>query len=171
MLRAFERRPSFVGYFDADLATPLDEIAPMRRLMLDKPELHAVLGSRVALLGRSIRRTHRRHYLGRVFATAASMVLNLVVYDTQCGAKLFRNSAAIQEAFAEPFQSRWIFDVELLARLQSLHARGGFPALPGAVVEHPLQSWCDVEGSKVSPRDALHAAVELASIWQRYRRS
>ena len=29
MLRAFEHSPDLVGYFDADLATPLTEIAPM----------------------------------------------------------------------------------------------------------------------------------------------
>jgi dolichyl-phosphate beta-glucosyltransferase len=146
-------------------------IAPMRHLMLDRPELHAVLGSRVALLGRSIRRTHRRHYLGRVFATAASIVLDLVVYDTQCGAKLFRNSPAVREAFAAPFQSRWVFDVELLARLKRLHERGGLPDLKRSVAEHPLQAWCDVAGSKLSARDVLGAGFELARIYNRYRRA
>ena len=171
MQRAFESRPAFIGYFDADLATPLDEIHPMRRMLLDEPLLEAVLGSRVALLGRSIRRTHRRHYLGRVFATAASIVLDLVVYDTQCGAKLFRNDETIRRAFSEPFQSRWVFDVELLARLKARNGKGSAPDLTRSVAEYPLQAWCDVGGSKLSAHDMLGAGFELARIWKRYHRS
>lgn len=171
MQKAFESQPAFIGYFDADLATPLDEIHPMRRMLLGEPLLRAVLGSRVALLGRSIRRTHRRHYLGRVFATAASIVLDLVVYDTQCGAKLFRNDEAIRRAFAEPFQSRWVFDVELLARLKTRDVGGNPPDLTRSVAEYPLQSWCDVAGTKLSAHEALGAGFELARIWKRYRHS
>ena len=43
---------------------------------------------------------------GRIFATCASLVLNLPVYDTQCGAKLFRVTPEIQKLFGEPFSSR-----------------------------------------------------------------
>lgn len=62
-----------VGYVDADLATPISEV---RRLLsvFHSSDAKALLASRVALLGRDIRRNPARHYLGRVFATAASYV-------------------------------------------------------------------------------------------------
>jgi glycosyltransferase involved in cell wall biosynthesis len=168
MNRAFERRPDFVGYFDADLATPLEELVPMRRLLIERPELQMVLGSRVALLGREVTRSHGRHYLGRVFASVASLSLGLTVYDTQCGAKLFRNSDAVRTAFAEPFGSRWTFDVELLARLNALAAEGALPPLTISAAEHPLHQWRDVSGSKLRAGAAIGATVELARIWRRY---
>ena len=81
----------------------------MRRLLavMQATGADLLLGSRVAMLGRDIHRSMVRHYLGRAFATAASIVLDLRVYDTQCGAKLIRRSAALLEALDEPFTSRW----------------------------------------------------------------
>jgi glycosyltransferase involved in cell wall biosynthesis len=78
MLTAIRRRAAFVGYWDADLATPLDEIPRLRAVLNQQPERILVMGSRVALLGRRIQRRWRRHVLGRAFATAASIVLGLV---------------------------------------------------------------------------------------------
>ena len=79
--------PICVGYWDADLATPLEAIDQFRSVVLEHQEIQLVLGSRVPLLGRSIHRRTTRQLLGRGLATAASLVLRLPVYDTQCGAK------------------------------------------------------------------------------------
>lgn len=161
--RAFAQQPTFVGYWDADLATPLTDIVTFRRVLKEHDHLQLVMGSRIGLLGRRIERTRMRHYCGRVFATAASMALGLRVYDTQCGAKLFRAAPPIRQIFQEPFCSRWVFDVELLARLND-HGR------PAEVVyEHPLNEWRDVAGSKLRWRHILRAVFDLAGIWRRYR--
>jgi len=118
MLKSLENNSDYIGFWDADLATPLDQLELFQSYM-DR-QAQVIMGSRINLLGRHIERTHLRHYLGRLFATFASIVLNLGVYDTQCGAKLFRKDI-VESAFSEKFQSYWIFDVEILARLRFLN--------------------------------------------------
>src|SRR5215471_4433212 len=71
-----------VGFWDADLAAPLDAIRDILGTFDRHPQVELVMGSRVKLLGRSIERSAARHYLGRVFATLALNVLDLSVYDT-----------------------------------------------------------------------------------------
>lgn len=164
VLAAMERRPAYVGYWDADLSTPLAEIGRFAAILQAEPKLLLVMGARVQLLGRDIVRSPTRHYAGRVFATAASMVLRLPVYDTQCGAKLFRVTDRTPELFNEPFTSRWIFDVEILARL--MDAGIGDPL--HVVYECAVDQWHNVPGSKVAPLDFLRAGLELARVFRRY---
>ncbi len=126
LLAGVERGAGVVGFWDADLATPLSELPRLCEVFGSRPQTEIVLGSRVRLLGRSIDRSTTRHYLGRVFATGASIVLGLPVYDTQCGAKLFRAGPTLRAVLAEPFITRWVFDVELLARYRR-HLRAAGP--------------------------------------------
>lgn len=150
-----------VGYLDADLAT---SAAEMRRLLEVRAQRGAevVLGSRVKLLGTSIERSARRHVMGRVFATCAALTLDLPAYDTQCGAKAFLRTPALEEALRRPFRSRWAFDVELLGRL--LHPADAPPIDPGAMLEVPLARWADVPGSKVTPWAILRSGADLAAL-------
>lgn len=162
ILRAVEQGATNVGYWDADLATPLDVIVDFERTLQQNPSIDIILGARVALLGRRIERKPSRHYLGRVFATVASLALNLVVFDTQCGAKLIRVNGITCALFERPFGSRWVFDVELLARYLS----GG--GKTEGLYEYPVPSWRDVAGSKVKPWDFFRAVGELGAIYRRY---
>ena len=162
MCTAFKSSAEHVGYWDADLATPLDEIPRFTSLLAARPHVELVMGARVQLLGRRVRRSPVRHYLGRVFATAVSQVLHLPVYDTQCGAKLLRNRPELAVLFEAPFCVNWTFDVELLARFLAA-GRGA-----GALYELPLECWEDVAGSRVRATDFFVAFVEVARIWSRY---
>jgi glycosyltransferase involved in cell wall biosynthesis len=168
MLRALESQPVYLGYWDADLATPLDAICDFRTLLDGLPGVEAILGARVRLLGRAVCRTPLRHYLGRIFATFSSLALGLSVYDTQCGAKLFRASDSTAKLFHEPFLSSWIFDVEVLARLVRQRREAGLTAAQSVLFEYPLPCWRDVAGSKIKPVDFLRAPVELLAIYRRY---
>jgi dolichyl-phosphate beta-glucosyltransferase len=114
-------------------------------------------------MGRHIERTTLRHYLGRVFASAASLVLGLAVYDTQCGAKLFRATPSMRSAFERRFELSWCFDVELLARLLGLEATG-LISLREQCVEFALDSWTDAPGSKLNLRQVPRVLGELARL-------
>jgi glycosyltransferase involved in cell wall biosynthesis len=162
VLYAADRRAELIGYWDADLATPLTAIPAFVAVFTD-PGIAFVMGARVQLLGRQVHRKAMRHYIGRVFATAVSQLLDLRVYDTQCGAKLLRATPQMLEAFSRPFQLRWCFDVELLARLLGQQERGEFD-LYRQCVELPLQSWRDVGGSKLGPAQFPKIARELARL-------
>jgi glycosyltransferase involved in cell wall biosynthesis len=163
IVHALERSPDYIGFWDADLATPLTELAPFCDILDTRPAVQMVLGSRVRLMGRAIERKPYRHYFGRVFATAASLVSDLPVYDTQCGAKLFRVSDTLRQVFATPFLSRWVFDVEIITRFWVAMAAHGVEIGP-ALYEMPLREWRDVGGSKVHLTDAVQAFVDLARI-------
>ncbi len=168
MLEAFAREPALVGYWDADLATPLEEIPRFQHTFETHPDHQMVIGSRVKLLGRSIRRDALRHYLGRVAATVASVVLHLGVYDTQCGAKLFRANTEMQALFREPFLSGWVFDVEIIARFIQQRQAQGEGGVEDLIYELPLLRWHDIAGSKLKSTAFLTAFVEIARIHQRY---
>lgn len=162
MLAALDGGAQLTGYYDADLATPPGEMVRLVGVLRGDPTLAAVLGARVALLGHRIERSSARHYLGRLFATASSLVLGLSVYDTQCGAKMFRSSPALSTALATPFLSRWAFDIELLGRLVG--------AGDDRLIEVPLSRWRDVGGSKLRPTDAVTAGMDLLRIARSQRR-
>lgn len=164
MLYAVEHYDAqYVAFWDADLATPLNEIEPMVA-WADKG-YDVVMGLRLMRLGAKVRRKPLRHYLGRCFATVASMMLDLPVYDTQCGAKLFRREV-VETIFQEQFITRWLFDVELLARYKQ---RYGTENAKEKIYEFPLFQWQDVDGSQLKSRDFFKAPVELMKIRRKYK--
>ncbi|HEX8169454.1 MAG TPA: glycosyltransferase [Thermoanaerobaculia bacterium] len=167
VVAAIDRNPDLFGFWDADLATPLSELPDFLDVFNAMSRIEMVFAARVRLLGRSISRDPRRHYVGRVGATLISSSLGMAVYDTQCGAKLFRMNDTIREIFAEPFLARWIFDVEIIARFVRQRGRD---AAARAIYELPIRVWHDVKGSKVKSTDFFRALNDLRKIRRAYPR-
>lgn len=146
----------FVGYFDADLATPLDQIDHIMQFFKISEDYGFAFGSRIKRLGVEIDRIPARHYFGRVFATFASLLLNLPVYDTQCGAKIIKSELA-KHIFDKPFISKWLFDIELIARTKQINRINVF-------IEVPLNKWQEKGATKIKFIDLLRFPIDLLRI-------
>jgi glycosyltransferase involved in cell wall biosynthesis len=154
-----------LGYWDADLSTPLGEAERLLSALHERQECQLVLGSRIKRLGATIERRVMRHIMGRVFASAASWILGLPVYDSQCGAKLFR-AGFVETMFRDPFLTRWLFDLEILARLRNTTGNRAMTL----TLEVPLSRWQEVGGSKLRMSDFLSVPRELLKIKSHYNR-
>lgn len=160
-----KNRTHYVGFWDADLATPLEEIDAMRGVLERRPSVDIVIGIRLPLLGHRIRRSPFRTLLGHFFARAVSLRWGRRFRDTQCGAKLFRDTPGVRAAVAERFRSTWIFDVELLARCRFVD--GGRDDEVAGIYEHPVETWTDRGHSKVRARSYVRALLDFPLVWNR----
>ncbi len=162
-----QKKNSFLwlGFLDADLATPLLEITSMLEYAAKNDKLKMIIGTRFRRLGSSIERSTSRFLIGRAFATTVGILLGLPVYDTQCGAKIFRNDI-IDEVFSDEFTSSWLFDVELFFRITQKH---GKKAALKMILEHPLSNWYEVKGSKLKFYNFLKMPFELLKIVIKYK--
>ncbi len=151
----------FICYYDADLATPFSELDRLIQFCIQNPNYTMVMGDRIKLIGNGVKRSLKRHYFGRIFATIVSQfVLKTAVYDTQCGAKVIDFEIA-KLIFEKPFVSKWLFDVELLKRLQKTHN------LKGVVKEIPLEKWEEIGNSKIKVGDFLKLPFQLFKIYRK----
>ena len=165
VIESYKMNPDFIGFLDADLAAPIGEIDNLLKIIKKDKIKEVVFASRIQLIGSEIKRNYFRHFFGRVFATVVSNILNLPVYDTQCGAKIFSRKIC-DDIFYEQFISPWLFDVELFARLLNVY---GMERTIQMSYEHPVSKWVDIDGSKVKLIYFLKAPFELLKIVRHYK--
>jgi dolichyl-phosphate beta-glucosyltransferase len=141
-------------FFDADLATPLEEI-PKVIEPIERGDVDLAFGSRA--LDRRLIGQHQswiREQGGRVFNLLVRLSSGLPFWDTQCGFKAFRLEVCrpiLQSARIQGFA----FDVELLFLAQRAGLR---------LREIPVR-WNHVEGSKVHfLRDSLAMLREVIAL-------
>lgn len=153
------RPGDLVGFLDADLATPLADVAGLCLALAGRPGVAAAFGSRWRHLGGAIERRPLRALSGAAMAAAIRWATGLPVHDSQCGAKVFRAEAA-RALFRAPFRDPWLFDVELLFRLP-----------PGMRAEEfPLRHWEERAGSKLGLLDMALAPFGLIRLAWHYSR-
>jgi dolichyl-phosphate beta-glucosyltransferase len=138
----------YVGYMDADLATPIETLDVVEPLLQYCP---AVVGSRrVEGAKFAVRQPTHRMLGGMVFRAMAHQVVPGLA-DTQCGFKFF--SGDLARAVARHLQTDgFAFDVELLRRIieMGLHIK-----------EIPVV-WSDAEGSTLRAlADGARTATDL----------
>jgi dolichyl-phosphate beta-glucosyltransferase len=154
----------YIGYLDADLATTLEEFIDLRNYL--KEEIIFSFGSRIRKIGSTIERENSRFLIGRVVATFISNILDIKVYDTQCGAKLF--TRAISELlFQKEFISKWLFDVELFYRMILLFGR---EKAIKKMLEIPLKLWVEKGDSKVKFTYGFKLWFDLYKINSKYKK-
>ena len=167
--KSFPANPRYLGFWDADLATPLQAVREFQDVLDTRSNFQMVFGSRVQLLGRMIKRSALRHYFSRIFATLVSWKTGLPIYDSQCGAKLFKVSPELISVFEDPFLNRWIFDVEIIMRFIGLAKISDSLKIENLIYEHPLEKWQDVRGSKITPVAVLRSLLDLYLIPSKHR--
>lgn len=159
MIAAYnDEKFSQIGFLDADLSTPLTEFVSLTDF-LTQHNKKAVFGSRLKRVGANIDRSPIRHLVGRFFATLIGWTIKIPFYDTQCGAKVF-SSDVVPTIISTPFVSRWLFDVEIILRLKQLLGK----EVTSLLYEYPINTWNEVEGSKITWKDSLKIPVELLRI-------
>ncbi len=154
MLCATKMQYEYVAYWDADLATPLDAIDEFMRIAKKLPQMEVIYGVRKAMLGHQIERKVFRRIVSKVCSTLARVAVNLSVSDTQCGAKVFKNTDALRKALITPFIAGWLFDIELFSRLSqnmTEHRTKFF--------EYPLLEWNEIPGSNVDAKAIIRSSV------------
>ncbi len=162
-LLALQKGFSRIAFWDADLATPLEEIFPFIRKMDQEKNWDMIIGSRVHRLGANINRTIWRHLTGRILMTIIlSLTVDFAVYDSQCGAKIMTAESA-RIIMDKPFFTKWLFDLEMLVRLEQFRQT----SLSSRVYEYPLSEWHEIGCSKVRIFTVL---ADLIRFFRHYRR-
>jgi dolichyl-phosphate beta-glucosyltransferase len=144
-------RAHFVGYMDADLATPIDTLDAVLPLLNMWP---AVVGSRrIDGAKLAVRQPPHRTVGGLVFRLMAHHILPGLA-DTQCGFKFFAGDLA-RAAARQLRINGFAFDVELLRTIIQM----GVP-----IKEIPVV-WSDARGSSLRAlTDGMHAAGDLVRL-------
>jgi dolichyl-phosphate beta-glucosyltransferase len=144
----YTSRARWVGFCDADLATPIETLDRVWRLL--ERGVEVVIGSRRFDDAQLVRdQRHARQLGGAVFRAVADRLLP-GVSDTQCGFKFFQGRAA-HELIKRCTVDGFAFDLELLVQARAVGL---------AIVEVPV-AWCDPDGLTLRPvRNGVRALAD-----------
>lgn len=162
---AAQRGHQYIAFLDADLATPIDAVLDFASVAERMDEIDVVFGSRKGGLGHRVYREFHRKIISRVCSTLGRLATGLPIYDTQCGAKLFRNTPALWRALQKPFTAGWLFDVELFLRISNPDRRNR-----NNFFEYPVIEWTEIAGSNIKSSDVIKSGFKMLGLiaqqWQ-----
>ena len=156
---AANRGDKYVAFLDADLATPLNAINDFISVADRLDNIDVVFGSRAGGLGRRVYRDLHRKMISLICASMGRLATGLALKDTQCGAKLFRNTPHLRTCLESPFTAGWLFDVELFLRISNPNKkdRKNF-------FEYPVLEWTEIPGSNIKPTDVIKGGLKMTSL-------
>ena len=137
------------AFSDADLSTPLEELARLRFHL--EGDCQVAIASRAGDAQIEVHQALRRELMGKTYNKLLQLLVLPGIHDSQCGFKVFTATAA--EACFGPLRTlRFGFDAEVLLRAR----RHGW-----RIAEVPVR-WSHVEASRVHPlRDASRMLLDL----------
>jgi glycosyltransferase involved in cell wall biosynthesis len=152
----------FLGYLDADLAIPLNELLRLKKLAESNYEF--IFSSKRSTPDNELEVKFKRFFIGRTLSTMVGLSLRLDVYDTQCGCKMMSNKIA-QVVFKEPFISSWLFDIEIFWRIINSFGR---TFIISSFKEVPVNKLIDRGGSRIKMSDLVSLPFEFLKIHFHY---
>ena len=143
----------YVLFMDADGSTDIAEIEKLSQALDGGADI--AIGSRDTAGSDILKHQPMlREALGKLFNRVVQVLAIPRIGDSQCGFKLFPNSA-IEPLFNRQTVRGWSFDVEILFLAQKMKFK---------IAEVPVE-WTDFPGSKVNPvRDAFKTVWELLKL-------
>ncbi|TGL71505.1 glycosyltransferase [Leptospira levettii] len=144
---------NYLGFIDADGATPAYEVERIWNYVNNNQELDLVIGSRIPMFGRKVSKSFYRHIANRMFSYYFNQIFKIQIYDPQCGCKIFKKSnyEIIKSKITD---LRWLWDTQLTV----LFYRNQFK-----ISEFPID-WNQIPESKFSFfKDSL---AVLYSVWK-----
>jgi len=146
----------WIGFMDADGSTQMSSLGDLLLYLKTNPNFDAILGARILMLGKLIKRKSSRHYVGRIFATLFYWLFKIPSYDTQCGFKFFRRSKVLP-LLTQIQDKGWVWDTQLI--VLSFYA--------GLKMREFTVDWAEEAGSKVSllrdPMRMFYALLKFRS--------
>lgn len=154
----------YLGYLDADLSTDFMDFDELVRT-LEESNFAIVSGSRISRMGANITKESARKIISKTINLIIQKILGMPFKDTQCGAKVMRPSI-VTAVFEKPFNTRWLFDVEIFIRMRKIFGKDIATSL---ICEQPLKRWIHADGSKLSMKDSIKIIWQLGQLSIKYR--
>jgi glycosyltransferase involved in cell wall biosynthesis len=150
-----------IGYLDCDGAFPKSAVVTFLRTATEKiqnEKFQVCIASRIMLSGRDVVREAKRHYISRILITLIGFRYSFMPYDSQSGLKIFRVTQALDDSLKIPFRTKWLFDIELLNRLDR-------KSNEKLIWEEPVMAWADKPGSHLRLRNFANVFKEVVTLY------